>query len=54
MEAKQPKSEEFTRFTSLVDRVLSGPKAEIQKRQDEYKQVSKADPKKRGPKKKTL
>lgn len=28
---------EYDRFTSLVDRVLSVPKTEIQRREDEYK-----------------
>jgi hypothetical protein len=32
MESKQAKSEEFDKFTSLVDAVLSVPKAEVDKR----------------------
>ncbi len=40
---------EYDRFTSLVDRVLSVPKAEIQKREEEYRKTSPRS--KRGPKK---
>lgn len=38
---------EYERFTRLVDRVLSVPKAEIQRREEEYKATPKP---KRGPK----
>lgn len=38
---------EYDRFTSLVDRVLSVPKAEIDKREEEYKKTPKP---KRNPK----
>jgi hypothetical protein len=41
---------EYDRFTSLVDRVLSVPKVEIQRREDEYKATPKP---RRVPKKKT-
>ena len=44
---------EYDRFTHLVDRVLSVPKAEIQRRIEAHKQESDANPNKRGPKKKT-
>lgn len=51
--AEKPKhSEEFDRFTALVDQVISVPKAEIQKRQEVYQRESKANPKRRGPKRK--
>jgi hypothetical protein len=41
---------EYDRFTRLVDRVLSVPKVEIQRREEEYKATPKP---KRGPKKQT-
>jgi hypothetical protein len=41
---------EYGRFTSLVDRVLSVPKAEIKRREEEYKATPKP---RRGPKKQT-
>jgi hypothetical protein len=43
---------EYDRFTSLVKQVLSVPKAEIQRREEEYKRETASRPK-RGPKKKT-
>jgi hypothetical protein len=43
---------EYDRFTSLVKQVLSVPKAEIQRREEEYKREAASSPK-RGPKKKT-
>jgi hypothetical protein len=43
---------EYERFTSLVRQVLSVPKAEIQRREEEYKREAASRPK-RGPKKKT-
>lgn len=52
MDAKPPTSEEYDRFTRLVDRVLSVPKAEIQRRQEEYLKQSAANPNRRGPKRK--
>jgi hypothetical protein len=45
MEAKP--TTEFDRFTHLVDRVLSVPKSEIDKREEEYKATPRP---KRGPK----
>ena len=45
-------SEEYDRFTKLVDRVLSVPHAEIQRRQEEYRRQSEANPRRRGPKRK--
>jgi hypothetical protein len=41
---------EYDRFTSLVKQVLSVPKAEIQRREEEYKREAALKPK-RGPKK---
>jgi hypothetical protein len=48
--SKAPPSEEFEEFTKLVDRVLSVPKAEILRREEEYKKQADANPRKRGPK----
>jgi len=47
--AKPPS--EYDRFNSLVKQVLSVPKAEIQRREAEYKRETASRPK-RGPKKK--
>lgn len=52
-EAKPPVSEEFDRFTALVDQVLSVPHSEIEKRQEEYQRQQEANPTRRGPKKKS-
>jgi hypothetical protein len=43
-------TEEYDRFTALVDRVIAVPKAEIQKREEASLRESAANPKKRGPK----
>jgi hypothetical protein len=43
---------EYERFTALVDQVLSVPKAEIQRREEEYQREAALKPK-RGPKPKT-
>ena len=45
---KQPT--EYDNFTKLVDKVLSVPKAEILRREAEYKRKADLNPKKRGPK----
>lgn len=45
-------SEEFDRFTSLVDRVLAVPRAEFLRRQAEYKRQSEAKLIRPGPKRK--
>ena len=50
MDAKPPSSEEFDRFTALVDQVLSVPHSEIEKRQEEYQREREASPTRRGPK----
>lgn len=47
MDLKTPT--EYDRFTNLVDRVISVPKIEIQKREEEYKRQAATRPK-RGPK----
>ena len=50
----EPKSsEEFDRFTALVDRVIAVPRADIQKRQEDYLREQAAKPARRGPKPKT-
>jgi hypothetical protein len=51
MDAKPPM--EYDRFTSLVKQVLSVPKAEIQRREEEYQREAASRPK-RGPKKKAV
>lgn len=43
---------EFDAFTRTVDRVLSVPKAEILRREAEYRKRADANPRKRGPKRK--
>jgi hypothetical protein len=48
MKAK-PQSE-YEAFTALVDKVLSVPKAEILRREAEYRKIADANPRKRGPK----
>jgi len=50
MADKPSTSEEFDRFTALVDRVLSVPKSEIDRRQAEYLREQAANPTRRGPK----
>lgn len=45
-------SAEFTRFSSLVSRVLSVPKTEILRREAEYQREAAKNPKRRGPKRK--
>jgi hypothetical protein len=50
MEPKPKTSEEYDRFTALVDQVLAVPHSEIQKREAEYKREAQANPKRRGPK----
>lgn len=48
---KQPS--EFEAFTAMVDKVLSVPKAEILRREAEYKKLADMNPRKRGPKPKS-
>lgn len=45
-------SAEYRSFTNLVDRVLSVPHEEIQRREAEYRKQVDANPKRRGPKRK--
>jgi len=43
-------SAEYETFTSAVERIMSVPKAEILRREAEYKKMADANPNKRGPK----
>jgi hypothetical protein len=43
-------SAEYSVFTSAVEHIMSVPKAEILRREAEYKKISDANPHKRGPK----
>lgn len=52
MARKRP-SREYQAFTSLVDRLLTVPKEEVDRRQAEYRKQADQNPKKRGPKRKT-
>jgi hypothetical protein len=45
-------SEEFSIFDALVRQVISVPKKEIARREEEYKRLAELNPLKRGPKKK--
>jgi hypothetical protein len=49
---KSKPNAEFDAFTKLVDRVFSVPHAEILRREQEYRKLAAANPKKRGPKRK--
>jgi hypothetical protein len=44
------KNPEFEAFTKLMDSLLSVPKAELAKREEEYRRQADANPRKRGPK----
>jgi hypothetical protein len=48
--ADKTTSAEFDAFTRVVDKVLSVPKAEILRREAEYRKRADANPRKRGPK----
>ena len=43
---------EFEKFTALVDKVLSVPRSEMERRLAEYKKQSAENPNRRGPKRK--
>jgi hypothetical protein len=43
---------EYETFTSFVDKVLSVPRSEMLRREAEYKKQVKANPNRRGPKRK--
>lgn len=46
--ARQPK--EYQAFSALVDRLLVVPKAELDRRQAEYREQAALNPNRRGPK----
>jgi hypothetical protein len=48
-----PTNKEFDAFTRLVDRVLTVSHDEMKRREAEYQKKAKANPHKRGPKRKT-
>jgi hypothetical protein len=50
---KAKASPEFERFNALVGKVLSVPKTVLDQRLAEHEKQSKANPKRRGPKRKT-
>lgn len=50
MKPAPKRSEEFDRFTALVDKVIAVPRAEVLKREEEYQRQAAANPKRRGPK----
>jgi hypothetical protein len=43
-------SAEYSNFTSAVEHIMSVPKAEILRREEEYRKQAALNPKKRGPK----
>jgi hypothetical protein len=43
-------SKEYARFTALTDRLLSVPRAEVQKRIEQHREQAAKNPYKRGPK----
>jgi hypothetical protein len=45
-------SAEYTRFTNLVEQVMSVPKSVVKERMAEYQKQVDANPKRRGPKRK--
>ena len=50
MTTKKKPQTEFEAFTATVDKLLSVPKAEILRREAEYKRNADLNPRKRGPK----
>jgi hypothetical protein len=46
-------SKEYAAFVKLTDKLLSVPRAEVQKRIEAYKEKAALNPRKRGPKPKT-
>jgi hypothetical protein len=54
MKDDPPVSEEYKRFTALVDKVLSVPRSEMERRLAEYKKKSAENPNRRGPKRKVV
>ncbi len=52
MKSMEEKAKPAKRFASLVERLLSVPREEMQRREAEYKRQSEANPHRRGPKRK--
>jgi hypothetical protein len=52
MGTKNKPSEEYERFTAVVDALLSVPKEEIKRREAAYRTEADKNPRKRGPKRK--
>lgn len=52
MPTKKAPPDEYENFTRMVDSLLSVPKAELQRREAEYRKKADANPRKRGPKRK--
>lgn len=52
MAAKKKPLSEYDAFTATVDKLLSVPKAEILRREAEYRKQADLNPRKRGPKRK--
>ncbi len=46
-------SAEYERFTNAIERIMSVPKAEILRREADYKRQADLNPRKRGPKSKS-
>jgi hypothetical protein len=49
---KSKPNPEFDSFTRIVDKLLSVPREELQRREKEYREQVARNPRKRGPKKK--
>jgi hypothetical protein len=49
---KSKPNPEFDNFTKFVDRLLSVPRSELQRREEEYQKQAAQNPRRRGPKKK--
>jgi len=47
-------SKEYTEFVKLTDKLLSVPRAELQKREEQYREKAAQNPNKRGPKRKAV
>jgi hypothetical protein len=53
MGTKKAAAPEYEAFTRMMDTLLSVPKAEIVRREEEYRKRANANPRKRGPKPKS-
>ena len=52
MVAKKKEPSEFQTFTNVMDHILSVPKEELARREEAYRKLAEANPRKRGPKRK--